>query len=266
MFHSLNSLQRTSFPFKYRYFLRIQTINSPFNCSARSMHLSREILLLSLSLTQLTTIATIMKVSKNLRFTQHTGFIFMGLSNYFKHPSSKLCPSIGNKCPFSLAVNRRIGCDYSSSTARSYSNFRFDFHANNIVYESSERTLDKCKNILALDFDGVVCASAEESSSTAVLTAKEIWKYNYSNMPTDSQTTDTKVIEILKALRPIIETGYESVLLARRIHEILAEKQGNNIFDNKGVIEEIVSLWSPSFRDSLISEYKSSKVRPSPGY
>jgi hypothetical protein len=118
-----------------------------------------------------------------------------------------------------------------------------------MIHQTSSFSLKmSSSDILALDFDGVICASADESSSTAVMTAKRLW-------PDKMTDKDDLMIEKLKEIRPIIETGYESVLLARKMNEMLR----NGLAADK-LIPEIISNWKPSYRDAMIKEYGSSKV------
>jgi hypothetical protein len=66
------------------------------------------------------------------------------------------------------------------------------------------RTTRLHKRILALDFDGVVCASDGESSRSAVIAAQRRWP----NCPI--KDSDVPHIQtLLSSLRPYIETGFE---------------------------------------------------------
>lgn len=68
------------------------------------------------------------------------------------------------------------------------------------------------KIIYALDFDGVICDSAIETGMTGWNVAKTIWP----DMP------DTTVPEALmsqfRQVRPVVETGYESILIMRLLY------------------------------------------------
>jgi superfamily II DNA or RNA helicase len=54
-------------------------------------------------------------------------------------------------------------------------------------------------------------------------------------------------------MRPIVETGFENMLLVRLILERLRES---------GSVDtaQLMADWSPSFRDSLIERFQSTKV------
>lgn len=107
------------------------------------------------------------------------------------------------------------------------------------------------RNLLALDFDGVVCASALESSSTAVFASEKFW----ANIPTVSNNVEkfNCIVEGAMKLRPVIETGYEIMLLIR----LLIEQVESNGKINHN---DIFSTWSPTFRDKLLTNYNCNKV------
>lgn len=67
--------------------------------------------------------------------------------------------------------------------------------------------------IYALDFDGVICDSAVETGITGWKAAKQIW--NDLSTPLPSQ----QLIEKFRQVRPILETGYEAILLVRLLHD-----------------------------------------------
>jgi len=108
--------------------------------------------------------------------------------------------------------------------------------------------------VLALDFDGVICASSGESSYTSVIAACRFW-------PGDvSVALGSKEFEMIRAgvhaLRPIVETGYENMLLVRRLfNELRSTGSAKKSLDVAGLME----TWSPAMRDSLLAEYGSDK-------
>ncbi|ANE56227.1 MULTISPECIES: HAD family hydrolase [Methylomonas] len=65
--------------------------------------------------------------------------------------------------------------------------------------------------IYALDFDGVICDSALETALTGWKAAATIW----SGM---AETAPPELVEQFRAVRPIIETGYEAILVIRLLH------------------------------------------------
>jgi len=71
--------------------------------------------------------------------------------------------------------------------------------------------------IYAFDFDGVICDSAVETSITGWKAARCIWTdMNPSSlsMPMPSQ----EQINQFKQVRPLLETGYEAILIMRLLH------------------------------------------------
>jgi len=70
--------------------------------------------------------------------------------------------------------------------------------------------------LYALDFDGVLCDSALETSITAWRAARShLWPKMPEHIPAE-------VIEQFKYVRPALETGYESILIVRLLFEGLS--------------------------------------------
>ncbi|WP_445366807.1 HAD family hydrolase [Methylomonas sp. BW4-1] len=65
--------------------------------------------------------------------------------------------------------------------------------------------------IYALDFDGVVCDSAIETAITGWKAGTTIWK----DMP---DAVPQAIVEQFREVRPIIETGYEAILIIRLMY------------------------------------------------
>jgi len=103
--------------------------------------------------------------------------------------------------------------------------------------------------VLVLDFDGVVCASSPESSDTAIVAVESYWP--------QIKVDDSKRGEIrdsISSLRPIVETGFENMLLCRVLIE--EYEQNGNRFD----AAQLSSRWNSKYRDELLSKYAASKV------
>ncbi len=101
------------------------------------------------------------------------------------------------------------------------------------------------KSYLALDFDGVICASSSESSVTALIAAEEHWGRRV------MQCDDVEAAEVTAALvklRPIIETGYENMLLARLLLEEYRKYK-------KVDVDTLFRRWGNHFRDDLLKQY-----------
>ena len=103
------------------------------------------------------------------------------------------------------------------------------------------------KSFLALDFDGVICASSSESSVTALIAAEEHWGRQI------MECNDVEAAEVTAALvklRPIIETGYENMLLARLLLEEYRKYKKLDV----GMLSR---GWGSALRDDLLSKYSS---------
>ncbi len=67
--------------------------------------------------------------------------------------------------------------------------------------------------IYALDFDGVICDSAIETGVSAWKSAAKLWGDISSPLPTP------ELLEKFRQVRPIMGTGYESILIIRLLHD-----------------------------------------------
>jgi len=66
--------------------------------------------------------------------------------------------------------------------------------------------------IYAFDFDGVICDSAIETGITGWKVACQIWP----EMPTK---TPSNMLDLFRQVRPVMETGYEAILIMRLLFE-----------------------------------------------
>ncbi len=66
--------------------------------------------------------------------------------------------------------------------------------------------------IYALDFDGVICDSAVETGITGWKAATQIWSDMTGSYPEDW------LLDSFRSVRPVLETGYESILIMRLLH------------------------------------------------
>ena len=67
-------------------------------------------------------------------------------------------------------------------------------------------------DLYALDFDGVLCDSCGESSLSAVKAAKVRWPWVFEQV---DAAMEEWIVEQMYTLRPVVETGYENLLLVR---------------------------------------------------
>ncbi len=82
-------------------------------------------------------------------------------------------------------------------------------------------------SLYALDFDGVICDSALETSITAWKAARE---YLWPNIP---ETIPDNIIDQFKYVRPALETGYEAILIVRLLFEGVDPQAMLDDFPNK---------------------------------
>jgi phosphoglycolate phosphatase-like HAD superfamily hydrolase len=73
------------------------------------------------------------------------------------------------------------------------------------------------KRVIALDFDGVVCDSVGESSLSAFRAAQQQWPEVF-NTPA-AEAARPRLVEQMRAVRPVVETGYENVVQIRLLLE-----------------------------------------------
>jgi len=89
--------------------------------------------------------------------------------------------------------------------------------------------------IYALDFDGVICDSAIETGVSAWKSAAKLWDDISSPLP------DPEILEKFRQIRPIMGTGYESILIIRLLHdgETVEEIMGDYHAKTQKLIEDL---------------------------
>lgn len=116
----------------------------------------------------------------------------------------------------------------------------------------------------ALDFDGVLCDSCGESSLSAVKAAKIRWPQLFGGV--DSAMEDW-IVEQMHILRPVVETGYENLLLVRllveiqipstRISSVAEGLTVNAILENWSQLKPIIMKEWNEERDALVDLFGS---------
>ena len=113
------------------------------------------------------------------------------------------------------------------------------------------------RDVLALDFDGVICASAEESSGTAVEAARSAWDLPLlANDISGEKTLFKRIQSMVKAVRPVIESGFENVLIARFFYDSLTIDGNPTRPSDDEITQSLLQTWSPELRDHLLTEYE----------
>lgn len=98
-------------------------------------------------------------------------------------------------------------------------------------------------SVLALDFDGVVCDSSGESSVSAWMANLKYWGEKEEIFgKADALERKESVIDETSAVRPIVETGYENMLLSRALLE------------KKATVQQILDGWD-TIRPELMREW-----------
>ncbi|KXZ52324.1 hypothetical protein GPECTOR_10g956 [Gonium pectorale] len=73
------------------------------------------------------------------------------------------------------------------------------------------------KKLIALDFDGVVCDSCGESSLSAFKAAAIQWPEIFRTA--EAEARKEELVEKMRAVRPVVETGYENIVQIRCLYE-----------------------------------------------
>lgn len=96
-------------------------------------------------------------------------------------------------------------------------------------------------DLYALDFDGVLCDSCGESSLSALKAAKIRWPTLFEGLTSELEEW---IIDQMHVLRPVIETGYENLLLVRLLLEIRVPLVRQSSVAKGLTIEAILEKWS----------------------
>lgn len=101
--------------------------------------------------------------------------------------------------------------------------------------------------IYALDFDGVICDSVGESTVSAWRAANRIWG---SEVFGDEGDVEGWLMDAMRVVRGVVETGWENVVLVRLIWERC--KGGVGVED---VCGEILREWGRGLKEGMVEEY-----------
>ncbi|ONM20537.1 hypothetical protein ZEAMMB73_Zm00001d005170 [Zea mays] len=114
-------------------------------------------------------------------------------------------------------------------------------------------------DLYALDFDGVLCDSCGESSLSAIKAAKVRWPSLFEQV---DAAMEEWIVEQMYTLRPVVETGYENLLLVRLLVEIQihsVRKSSVSYFLQCFIyglsIQEILENWS-KLKPTLMDEWQ----------
>ncbi|KAG5579581.1 hypothetical protein H5410_050208 [Solanum commersonii] len=96
-------------------------------------------------------------------------------------------------------------------------------------------------DLYALDFDGVLCDSCGESSLSAVKAAKVRWPSLFNGV--DSSLEDW-IVDQMHVVRPVVETGYENLLLVRLLLELRISSIRTSSVAEGLTVEGILENWA----------------------
>ncbi|KAG6512201.1 hypothetical protein ZIOFF_030297 [Zingiber officinale] len=95
-------------------------------------------------------------------------------------------------------------------------------------------------DLYALDFDGVLCDSCGESSASALKASR--LPYSRLLQSVDS-SMESWIIDQMHILRPVVETGYENLLLVRLLVELKAPSARKSSVADGLTVEAILENW-----------------------
>ncbi|KAJ6675344.1 UV RADIATION RESISTANCE-ASSOCIATED GENE PROTEIN [Salix viminalis] len=96
-------------------------------------------------------------------------------------------------------------------------------------------------DLYALDFDGVLCDSCGESSLSAVKAAKVRWPDLFDTV---DSTLEDWVADQMHFVRPVVETGYENLLLVRLLLEMRIPSIRKSSVAEGLTVDGILENWS----------------------
>lgn len=107
--------------------------------------------------------------------------------------------------------------------------------------------------VIALDFDGVVCDSVGESSLSAFKAAAIYWPDVFATP--EAEAAKPRLVEQMRAVRPVVETGYENIVQIRCLYE------GVGVDDmlerwHGGMLSDYMAKWALD-RDKLVKLFGS---------
>eukprot|EP00177_Eucheuma_denticulatum_P000655 GFKZ01001172.1.p1 GENE.GFKZ01001172.1~~GFKZ01001172.1.p1 ORF type:complete len:312 (+),score=30.47 GFKZ01001172.1:131-1066(+) len=110
--------------------------------------------------------------------------------------------------------------------------------------------------IFALDFDGVLCDSVTESSLTAFRAAATMWPDL--SVPRDTNGAPPQhLLNAMRLVRPVVETGFENVLLARlagQVSDVEADFVRPVMEDWGALREQLMQQWGCD-KEHLVSTF-----------
>lgn len=94
--------------------------------------------------------------------------------------------------------------------------------------------------VVALDFDGVVCDSVGESSLSAFKAAAIQWPHIFDTP--EAEAAKPRLVEQMRAVRPVVETGYENIVQIRALYEGVS-------------VDDMLATWHSSMLPGLVAKW-----------
>ncbi|XP_068639916.1 uncharacterized protein [Aristolochia californica] len=110
-------------------------------------------------------------------------------------------------------------------------------------------------DLYALDFDGVLCDSCGESSLSAVKAAKIRWPHLFESV---DSAMENWIVDQMHVVRPVVETGYENILLVRLLLEVQIPSIRKSSVADGLTIDGILENWS-KLKPVIMDEWDQTK-------
>eukprot|EP00897_Mesotaenium_endlicherianum_P001799 jgi/Mesen1/1647/ME000135S00642 len=110
-------------------------------------------------------------------------------------------------------------------------------------------------DLYALDFDGVLCDSCGESSASALKAAKLHWPCIFQDVSSD---VDEWILETMRTVRPVVETGYENLLLVRLLLELKVPALRSTTAVEGLTVDGLLANWE-TIKPVLMREWQQEK-------
>ncbi|KAG0623993.1 hypothetical protein M758_3G216100 [Ceratodon purpureus] len=111
-------------------------------------------------------------------------------------------------------------------------------------------------HLYALDFDGVICDSCGESSLSGLKAAKIRYPELFAGL---DAAAETWILDCMRTVRPVVETGYENILLVRLLLEIKAPHLRQSSVAEKLSVESILAEWEHGIKPVVMKEWNENK-------
>ncbi|XP_014498196.1 uncharacterized protein LOC106759510 [Vigna radiata var. radiata] len=95
-------------------------------------------------------------------------------------------------------------------------------------------------HLYALDFDGVICDSCGETAISALKAAKLRWPSLFDGV---DSTIEDWIVDQMITVRPVVETGYETLLLVRLLLETRVPSIRKSSVSKGLAVEDILENW-----------------------